>query len=556
MNAHSPTLVRRYVGEIPILKTVARKLGFRDLLARHLPTHGNEKVSAVDTLMVMVYNIACGRQPVYELEHWATKLGQEVVPGNGAGHHLFNDDRCGRALDKLHLVDMATLVTETAIQTVRIEQVALDQIHNDSTTVKAYGRYPGTTRNGFFLAHGHSKDHRDDLKQFLYSLTISADGGLPIHFKTYPGNRTDDTTHIETWTTLAGIVGRPDFTYVADCKVCTDPQLSHIVANGGRVVTIMPNTWKESAEFKDRLRNHVLSRQVILRQKVESHEDVVETFSCFKSEEYTHKRGYRLHWIHSTEKRKRDRQTREAAIRKIEEHLSELNGKLNTRLLKSRTQIEARLNAALSANEASRFMQVSLEETCTTMRKQQGRGRPGPKTKTTECTKRLYVLKWNRDLEAMKKELRVDGIFPLLCTDTTMSAKQVLQAYKYQPNLEKRFSQYKSVLNAAPLLFKKIQRVEAITYLYFLALILQAVIERQVRSKMKEEAIEALPIYPEDRLAHHPTTAKILALFRDVSAYTVHRKAGPKDAYRDNLTAPQKKVLNLVGISEEKYWLT
>jgi hypothetical protein len=61
--------------------------------------------------MIMVYNIACGRQPVYELEHWATRLGEKVLPGNGAGQGLFNDDRFGRALDNLYLTDMASLTT-------------------------------------------------------------------------------------------------------------------------------------------------------------------------------------------------------------------------------------------------------------------------------------------------------------------------------------------------------------------------------------------------------------------------------------------------------------
>jgi len=93
---------------------------------------------------------------------------------------------------------------------------------------------------------------------------------------------------------------------------------------------------------------------------------------------------------------------------------------------------------------------------------------------------------------ALEKELHVDGIFPLLSTDETISAKEALEAYKSQPRLEERFSQYKSVLLAAPLLFKKIERVEAMTYFHFQALILQAVIERNVRERMKEEEIAAV----------------------------------------------------------------
>ncbi|MEA3292778.1 MAG: hypothetical protein U9Q71_10825, partial [Pseudomonadota bacterium] len=45
------------------------------------------------------------------------------------------------------------------------------------------------------------------------------------HHKVYSGNRTDDTTHIETWNTLRKITPSADFLYVADCKLCTDVQL-------------------------------------------------------------------------------------------------------------------------------------------------------------------------------------------------------------------------------------------------------------------------------------------------------------------------------------------
>ena len=57
----SPPLIRRYVGELPILRACAARLGFRQILSRYLPSHGNERIAAVDSLMVMVYNIACGR---------------------------------------------------------------------------------------------------------------------------------------------------------------------------------------------------------------------------------------------------------------------------------------------------------------------------------------------------------------------------------------------------------------------------------------------------------------------------------------------------------------
>ena len=63
------------------------------------------------------------------------------------------------------------------------------------------------------------------------------------------------------------------------------------------------------------------------------------TFSCFLGNHTTDKKGYRLFWIHSSEKRKRDRKSRESALRKVEQALAELNSKLNKRNLKTRKQI-------------------------------------------------------------------------------------------------------------------------------------------------------------------------------------------------------------------------
>ena len=50
----------------------------------------------------------------------------------------------------------------------------------------------------------------------MFSLSLSADGAVPVHHKVYAGNRTDDTTHIETWNWIRKITPGPDFLYVAD----------------------------------------------------------------------------------------------------------------------------------------------------------------------------------------------------------------------------------------------------------------------------------------------------------------------------------------------------
>ena len=557
-------LIRKRIAEIPLLQAVAQRLGLRDMLNRYIKPHGNEAIPAADSLLLLVFNIAGGRQPLYELDTWIAKLDDGLLTMDWdsqtqapLSHHpqgIFNDDRFARALDKLYQADRASMITDVAVDVVQATGVDLSQLHNDSTSVKTTGHMPGTTATGLSFRRGHSKDHRPDLKQVVYNLTISADGAIPIHCKAYPGNTTDDTTHIETWNTLRRIAGKADFLYVADCKVCTDKQLSHIVQHGGRVVTLMPNTWQEAEVFKNQQREKPSSKKRILRRLKPNSESQYETFYRLAGDHRTRQRGYTLHWIYSTEKKERDRQSRDKLLKKVEAQLNDLMGKINARNLKTREHIQQRAQDLLESHGAQAFYHLDIGDVKQREKIQIGKGRPGKGTQYRTRTQTLHTLSWTRNILALTKEKNVDGLFPVLCTDERMSAKEALVAYKYQPNLEKRFYQLKSIHHVAPTLFKKVERVEALLFLFYLALILQAVIEREVRQQMDKNGIDALPLYPEHRLSYHPTTAKIFDQFQDttVSYLTVNDPLSKE--YTDRLSPIQKKILELLKISQTDYW--
>jgi transposase len=550
----SRRLKRRFVGGLPLLHRMAERIGLRALFNRYVPTHGNDQVPVVDTLMLLVYNLTLGKDPLYELQAWVEGLDARAIGYGALAAEKFGDDRFGRALDRLYKADRASLMTELVTGVVRRFALEWSRIHNDSTTVKAYGEYPGRTASGLALKRGHSKDHRPDLKQLVFSLSLSADGAVPVHHKVYAGNRTDDTTHIETWNTVRKIALAGDFLYVADSKLCTDEQLHYIASRGGRAVTIIPETWAEVAAFKAQLRTTRKAKREIWRRPKPENDEQSEYFSVFLGEHYTEKRGYRIHWIYSSAKRKRDRLSREQRLRKAETALMALNAKLNTRTLKEKAHIETAAGAIVHEHQVKELLRLDIGTSREESRVKVGKGRPGKNARYEIRIHTIHTLTWTRDSQALKAEARLDGIFPLLSTDTTLSAKEVLQAYKYQPRLEKRFSQFKTIHNAAPLLFKNIKRVEANMFLFFVALIVQALIEREVRKKMTQEGRKALHIYPEERAAAHPTTNKMLERFEPLSTYSLIEDEQVVEEFKDDLTETQKLLLSYLNISEEEYW--
>src|SRR5205823_5266629 len=73
-------------------------------------------------------------------------------------------------------------------------------------------------------------------------------------------------------------------------------------------------------------------------------------------------------------------------------------------------------------------------------------------------TRSRFTLTWKLNVEALSEAEREDGVFPLLTNDRKLSATEVLQAYKRQPLLEKRFSQFKTDFAVASVFLKNVSQ--------------------------------------------------------------------------------------------------
>jgi hypothetical protein len=185
--------------------------------------------------------------------------------------------------------------------------------------------------------------------------------------------------------------------------------------------------------------------------------------------------------------------------------------------------------------------------------KQKQRGRPGPDTEYRRVTRRRYDLEWTIDQAAIDYDKKSDGMYPLICNDRNFTAAQILEAHKGQPTIEKRFEQIKTVHEIAPVFLKNPGRIEALFTLYFLALLVQALIERELRLAMKREKIKELPIYPEQRLCKRPTTEQILRLFSLAERHTLLRDDKTVQSFPPQLTDIQLQTLDLLGVPAESF---
>ncbi len=72
-------LNRLRVAELPLLEAVCKKMGLRNILNEYFPIKANEDISPADTLMLLIYNLANGKNPLYELEGWVRSIDKRCI---------------------------------------------------------------------------------------------------------------------------------------------------------------------------------------------------------------------------------------------------------------------------------------------------------------------------------------------------------------------------------------------------------------------------------------------------------------------------------------------
>ena len=308
------------------------------------------------------------------------------------------------------------------------------------------------------------------------------------------------------------IVGGPTFVYVADAKLCTRENMGFIHGQDGRFITVLPRTRKEDARFKRRLVHQAPDWDVIWeRPPLRGQKDPPERFEAVEDPELSAE-GYRIVWYRSSEKWRRDEQARENAIHEARWGLRRLAERVGKRKLKTREQIQQAVDRILDHSAMRSWVRVELVSRERHTYKQGGPGRPGKHTRYVRQTTIVYKPVTTLDTDSIQASAAADGIFPLITNISTdqLSPLDLLTTYKYQAFVEKRHEQLKTAAEVVPVNYKTPERIEAFLFLYFIAITLHALLERQVREAMKARDIRSIPLYPEERACRAPTADKLL----------------------------------------------
>ena len=550
------------LGPLSLINHFLDRLGLDQLLEKYVPTNDRRaKLPYALGLGILLRSILVEREPIYRQ--------QEVVEGfapsafrisRTAMKHL-SDDQIGRSLDRLFNADRGSLLTACMVNAVRGFGISLKELHNDSTSIRLFGQYPqakGRTirgRRAPWITYGHSKDHRPDLKQILFILTTNVDGGIPVQFRCEDGNTNDAITHVETWKTLRDLNGGPDFLYVADSKLCALDNMRTINDLGGRFITVLPRTRQEDRQFRQWVQEHEVPwvtvwdkpnprRKYGPRDVWKVYRHVVPSYEVWP-----------ITWVYSSLLAIHQGRRRQENILAASDELSKLREKLAGPRPRIKTKFAAnqKIQAILSQYHVKEYLKVKVLEYEDPQFKQETPGRPGPDTRYLKESRQRLTIRTEVDEEAVLWDQKSDGMYPLLTNDKSLTPTQVFEAHKRQPKIERRFQDVKSVFEIAPVFLKNEGRIEALFFLYFLVLLVEALVERELRLAMERNKIDQLPLYPEARFCRRPTAPRIFELFTLAQRIILKDGAEERQIFEHKFTELQIQVLKLLGVPMAAY---
>lgn len=548
------------LGALPVVCHFLARMRIGALLERYLPQGDRRTVlPTARAIGVLVRNLCVSRQPLYRLGEWARPFAPAVLGLSAEELPLLNDDRVGRALDELFCADRGSLLTELMLGVIREFGVDCSELHNDSTSLSLQGEYlgaDGAPRHGkptVRITHGHSKDHRPDLKQLLWILTVAADQAVPLAYRLADGNTNDAETHIESWEALRALTGTSEFLYIADSKLATRPQMTHIDSRGGRFIAPLPRSRKEDRQLREWTRSHQPRwAQAARRPAARRHqpEEIWHTAPApIRSAE-----GYRIVWVHSSPQQRLEAHIRAQRLQRASAALAALNKRLHGPKCRfaQRSSVAAAVERILAKHAVAELIRTEIINTgtdpvVTSTRKPDGR------IYRKRTVRLRFALTWEIDQQAHAHHAAADGCFPLITNDQQLTNQQILAAYRYQPHLEKRHHQLKTIQDADRVYLKNPARIEALFLCHYIALLTNALIERELRQAMTRERLQQLPLYPEQRPCQQPTATRTLQLLAGLAHHHLHHQTQHPHHLTPPLTPLQTQLLHLLGVPLTAY---
>jgi transposase len=510
------------------------------------------RLSPGTRVKALIINLLVDREALYHVDRFYQNQDLEVLFGTGQQikPEELNDDALGRALDKLYASgQLKKMFSSIALTAATTHNVPIVGLHVDTTSISVYGAYAG--EGNLDITFGFSKNHRPDLKQFLIGLTVNKDG-LPLLGQSLNGNKSDKTWYPEVIEELVQTFSPEklkEIIFVADCALITTENLKLLVQEDNKpalqFISLLPENFNINGEVKEEAFRCGSWQEIgSLSQN--------KNAAFYKSQSFVREidgRPYRLIVVHSSAL---DKHKEKSLLKKWSRQREALE-KAARELSRRPFACEADARKAIEIFRQEYRHQPFILNGTVTEELASSYPKPGRPRKGAEPQNKVVYYAYvqvEEDQQAMAHEKDLASTFVLITNlmDTEKYPDpKVLKEYKEQHAVEKQFRFLKQPVLLGPIFLKNKNRVEAMSFVFQLALLVAAYLEYRVRKSLEKE--ETPLVLPGKRKSTNPTARALLQMFD----YLLVVKQGP-DRALINYHGPEViRALELAGFSKEIY---
>lgn len=410
--------------------------------------------------------------------------------------------------------------------------------------------------------HGYSKDHRPDLLQLVYGLSVQGAIGIPLCMSVLDGNTSDPAANRFHIDRLAGLLPPTDeVTLVADCKLCDPSTLGYVLDAAFHFVTLVPRSYAVRDELVERVRVSGETLPVLAegqRRRKSDPERLYRGRSYHASfpihdpdTDTTQDTELRFLVVASPGLEEREEGVIQARITEEKTRIDTTARKLEKRHFSCRDDALAAI-APLQASYRFHKVEVTVESK-EIEEKRAKRGRPPkgekPPTSLVWVVGSVVV---RLDEDAVERARFHTRHFVLITDhkdEQAWSDARILTTYCEQHIIEGHtgFRWIKGPAAVAPVFLKTPSRVAALGLVLILALMVRNYLEWAVRTALAktEETLPNLNGQPTKK----PSTENVFYYFRDVRVVRVGLADDIKHRELEGLRPEARRVLELLGWS-------
>jgi len=449
----------------PLLLDIMSRLRIESIIDDHAPAGPRQEVSHGQSALALLLTRLLQPKALYKVADWLFGTGVDVaLDHKGAA---FSDDTLGRMLDAVS--EQTDAIWTNVLREVMsaYPEMAEAVIQYDLTSVYFEGEYADSD----LAAYGYSRDHRSDAKQVNLGVSTTSGSRLPLLYQLLAGNTADNQTpmaHMQRLKSVMQQIGYPQeaLVLVGDRAMLNRPLIRTYLQQEqqflGPWTPTDIRTLMGTISQQELLASPLAYRPQSYREgDPPPYYGVMREYAFVDGEDEDEVRiTLRVLVLYSRSKARLDAGKREDQLAKLQDGLRQIQSMLNQRRYKSRCYVEQRVHKLMSRHNAARsLVDWSLI------------GEDGQLTLTFAVNETAW--------DAARQ---LDGRYALV-TNSTLSADEMLTAFKRQSSVEGRFRVLKDDISIRPIHLRRDNRIQALVLLTMIALVVYSVLEWRLRQR-------------------------------------------------------------------------